>query len=498
MNTFSKFSIYTCLLLLGFSVAVGVENNNKDPEKKIEAAQSPIDEKLVKLISIDFVDTPIEDVLRMISQFADIDMIKSPEVTGTVNARLSNVPVGEALENILAVHGFAYIKTNTMLRVVPQSQAVNVAEKITSKVYRITYADVKSVAVAIKGYVSDQGRVSVNVGTSNIAVTDTESRIKAIDQFLEEVDRVTEQVIVEVRIYDISGDSSLNLDVQWNAGTETNNTAGEQVYQTTGAGISYVDELSRGEAPAGTAIQSTKDPFAAASFDKTEGGAIRLGFLNDGFSLDMSLSMLHSEGLAKLLANPRILVLDNETATFEIVEEIPYKEESETSQGGSLTSTQFKDVGIKLEVTPHITRDQMLRMRIVPEFGIAEDQVRNPITQEPIVPTVNTRKLDTIALLRSGQTVVLGGLKRFETTKDYWKAPILGDLPLLAPIFRSESETKTESELLIFIRPIIVPGECKMNKEEEDILESISYPKPEFTGRNLMEIYNSQASEDNE
>ncbi|AQQ08657.1 Type IV pilus biogenesis and competence protein PilQ precursor [Sedimentisphaera cyanobacteriorum] len=466
----------------------------KSTEKEDAQKSAPIDKKLSKKISVDFVGTEIDDVLRMISQYADVDMVKSPDVTGTVNARLSDVPVGEALENILAVHNYAYVKTNTMLRIVPESEVINAPEKTVSKVYRITYADAVNVASALKDYISETGRVSVSPGTSNIAVTDKESRIKAIDEFIEELDRVTEQVIVEVRIYDVSGDSSVELGIEWNAGTETSNSIGQQVHQTTGNGIDYSDEILSGEAPEGTPIQTGEDPFAAGSFDKESGGSIRLGFLNDSISVDMILSMLHKEGLAKLLANPKILVLDNETANFEIVREIPYKEESETSQGGSMTSTEFKDVGVKLEVTPHITRDDMLRLRIIPEFGIVENQ--SPDQQG--VPTVNTRRLDTIALLKSGETVVLGGLKRFETTKNYTKAPILGDIPLIAPAFRSENETVKESELMVFIRPLIIPGEHKMSKQEKNILEKTECPQPNFNGRNLKELVRKSKEKGNE
>ncbi|ARN55716.1 hypothetical protein [Sedimentisphaera salicampi] len=489
-NTGTKM-LFAALGVIILSLPCFGEITEAKKDKKQEAAA--IDKKLSKEISVDFVGTEIDDVLRMISQYADVDMVKSPEVTGTVNARLSDVPVGEALENILAVHNYAYIKTKTMLRIVPESEVINAPEKTVSKVYRITYADATNVASALKDYISETGRVSVSPGTSNIAVTDKESRIKAIDAFVDEVDRVTEQVIVEVRIYDVSGDSSVELGIEWNAGTETSNSLGNQVYQTTGEGIKYSDEMVVGEAPGGTPIQTGEDPYAAGSFDKESGGAIRLGFLNDSISVDMVLSMLHKEGLAKLLANPKILVLDNETANFEIVQEIPYEEESETSQGGSMTSTEFKDVGVKLEVTPHITRDDMLRMRIIPEFGIVEGQS----AYQDKVPTVNTRRLDTIALLKSGETVVLGGLKRFETTKSFTKAPILGDLPLIAPIFRSENETIKESELMVFIRPLIIPGEHKISKKEKEILDKTGCPSPDYKGRNLKQVLSGEDDEDN-
>ncbi len=454
------------------------------PEGQLDKpAVAAIDAKLNKLITVDFIETPIEDVLRMIAQEAGIDIVKSPKVIGMVSATLNNVPVGEALDNILAVHNFGYVKTNSMIRVVPASELVNPNEKMVSKVYRLTYADVTAVSQALGKFISPKGSISMNAGTSNIVVTDTESKVKAIDEFIEEVDRVTEQVVVEVRIYDVTGDGSDNVDIKWNAGRMTENSLGQPVAETTGGGIPYTDDTSNATVPDGIVKQnSTKrtDPFVASSFDRSSGGSFRIGFLNDSLSIDMILSALRAQGFAKLLANPSIMVLDNETANFEIIKEIPYKEQSDTSQGGSLTSTKFKEVGVKLEVTPHITRDGMLRMHIRPEFGIVESlRIGEP-------PTVNTRRLDTIALLKSGQTVVLGGLKQYETTKDYVKTAILGDIPLLGLLFRSESETVKESELLIFIRPLIITDVPEMAQEQRVILNSTEINSPKYPGNSKL------------
>jgi type IV pilus assembly protein PilQ len=450
--------LVTLTAICCFSGILSAESFDQQPEQ--EKFVSELDAKLAQKITVDFSETPIEDVLRIVAMEANIDVVKSPSVTGLVNATLNNVPVGEVLDNILAVHGYGYIRTKNMIRVVPKSELVSAVEKIISRVYRITYADVKEVEKAVAKIISDNGSVSANPGTSNIIVTDVESRIEAVDLFLDEVDRVTQQVIVEVRIYDVTDNENFNLDMKWDAGRMTLNSAGEPVAQSTGGGITYVDELAPGgSAPGGPPAQaSTKrtDPYTAGSFDRTNGGQIRLGVFNDSISIDMLFSMLHSQGYAKLLANPSIMVLDNETAHFEIVEEIPYKDVQESSGGGSMTTTEFKEVGVQLEVTPHITREEMLRLHIMPEFGISEEQERNPVTNEPIVPTVHTRRLNTIALLQSGSTVILGGLKQYKSSKDYYKTPVLGDTPLLKHLFRSETESMSVTELLIFITPVIV------------------------------------------
>ncbi len=127
---------------------------------------------------------------------------------------------------------------------------------------------------------------------------------------------------------------------------------------------------------------------------------------------------------------------------------------------------QFKEVGIKLEVTPHVTRDGMVRLHIQPEFGVRVG------TDSP--PAVDTRKLDTIALVKDGQTVVLGGLRKNETTQDTWKVPIFGDIPLLGGLFRSKTESVETNELVIFITPRIIT-QPSLSETEQQQLEATEF-----------------------
>lgn len=450
------------LLAMAFFPSLLFAANAVDPvaEGKQAEVLTAVQMRMQQKVNVDFRETPIEDVLRMLAKQADVDIVKSPQVVGNVTATLTDIPLSEALDNILAAHGYGYIATENMIRIVPRKDIYDAPEKLIDRVYRITYADVKELEKALKKFMSSRGSLSAMPGTSNIIVKDTESTIQAIDKFIEEVDRVTQQVLVEVRIYDVTDTASFNLDIDWNAGRNTENTTGGLITETTGNGIVYNPALPATGVPTTSPPLQTSskraDPFAAGSFDQTSGGSLRLGFFNDSFSLDVMLSALQKTEYATLLANPSIMVLDNETATFEIIKEIPYKEERSTSSGGSMTSTQFKDVGVKLDVTPHITRDDMLRLQIMPEFSVAEAQKYNTTTQEPIVPTVNTRRLNTIALLKNGETVVLGGLRKQEVAKNLYKTPLLGDLPIIGGLFQSEDESTETTELLIFITPKIV------------------------------------------
>ena len=155
-------------------------------------------------------------------------------------------------------------------------------------------------------------------------------------------------------------------------------TSWEKQPETTGYGAKDVETITtdkskswRLEDEGENTTYSKSKPFVGSSFDSIRGGNIQFNLLNDVVDLELVLNILHTQAEAKLLANPRVLVLDNETAKFEIVREIPYEERSEGGGGDrTLTTIKFKPVGVKLNVTPHVTRDGMIKLHIAPEFGI--------------------------------------------------------------------------------------------------------------------------------
>ena len=108
-----------------------------------------MEQRLQKKISVDFRETPIDDVIKTLAEQANIDVIKSPDVTGTVTAKLSNVPLKEALDNILAAHNYGYVISENVIRIAPADQIAQKAEQLVSKIYRITYADVAEVEKAL-------------------------------------------------------------------------------------------------------------------------------------------------------------------------------------------------------------------------------------------------------------------------------------------------------------------------------------------------------------
>lgn len=433
-------------------------------------AQSPLQQRLQKKISVEFRKTPIEDVIRIIAEQADVDVVTSPNIKGETTVKLTDVPLQEALRSILDVHGFDFVIGENIIRVLTRDEMPKVPERQVTQVFEITYADVAEVVKSLEKFKSEVGFVSHVEGTSHILVTDKEAKVKDMGDFIREVDRMTPQILVEARIYDVTSKDRFDLGIQWAAGTRT-------TYDALG---NPVDQSG-----------SKTNPFAAGGFTGTTpkaestSGTVRLGWLTDNVDID---AMLHAEQEnvnAKLLANPRVLVLNDEKATLKIVSEIPYQELQESALGGSIGSTAFREVGVELEVTAHLAvRDQMIRMQLKPVFSVVtgEVQVAGIGVTYP-QPVVDRREANTTLIVKNGQTVVLGGLKKKEVSKQVNKVPLLGDLPLAGGLFRYKSEETVNSELLVFIRPWIVEQPA-LNEGENRAYQETEFasPQPAYTG----------------
>jgi len=430
-----------------------------------------LEKRMQKIVQVDANETPIRLVIQQLAdQVEDVGFIISPNVTGEVTVSLTDVTLQEALQCILDVHGAAYIAGENVIRILPIEEVPAISERLVTQTFEIIYADVTQVVTALEKFRSQQGSVSSIAGTSHIIVTDTESKVKDIAKLIETIDRVTPQVLVEVRIYDITSKDNLDLGIEWNAGRRTNLDASSNIIN---------DDFTISKGGADTYLDSNTDPTILSGFEgatsKTADstlGFLRFGVLNERINIDAQLRAEKENIDAKLLANPRILVLDNETALFDIVTEHPYVEK--TIASGTVTETvKFKEVGVRLEVTPHIAKNGMLRLNIAPEFGVVVSQVT---VSSSNVPVVDTRKVNTIALIRDGQTVVLGGLRKKDTTQQVNKVPLLGDLPLLGYLFRFEGEATVITELVVFITPQIVIEPFLSDDEQE------AYGTTEFKG----------------
>ncbi|MHC4686785.1 MAG: secretin and TonB N-terminal domain-containing protein [Planctomycetota bacterium] len=517
---------FLVLLLFLTRLTVGVEPNSTPAEKGVSKTAQ---QRLKMRVTYSCVDSPIETVLMALAEQGNIDIVKSPKVTGNVTVKVTNVSLEEALTNILAAHDYTYVATESMIRVIPLPEVSVLREQLVTRIYQVTYADANELAVALRGFVSERGKVALNKGTSHIMVTDIENKIKGIDRFIERIDFMTQQVLVEVRIYDTSSKEGFELSPDWFVGQSVpitphiifpkevttteigRSTVGFEEDRTDTRTESLIDNFVevRQEnsitADSGRTETETRvielppianrrrrhfigDPVGG-SFDRRTGGTLSLNLLNDSVEIDLLLSVLHQQVEAKLLANPRILVLDNETANFEIVREIPYRELLQVARQDPITYTEFKSVGINLRVTPHIARDGMIRLHIEPELGVVVG-----LNAEG-APIVDSRRANTVAMIKNGQTIAMSGLRKRQTTKDISKVPLLADLPLVGGLFKSETESVEINELVVFITTTIITVP-KLSDLEKKQFSQTEFAGPEMTKLRLESEHEAKADGD--
>ena len=462
------FAVICAILCLCCIPAVAAESDSHNPKKTI---LTDLERRMQKVVCIDVNEVPIATVVRQLADQVNVDLILSPKVTGNVTVSLTDVSLDEALRSILDVHGAGIIVGENVIRILSREEMPEIAERLVTETFEITYADVGQVVKALEKFKSQQGMVSSIEGTSHIIVTDTESKVRDITNLITTIDRITPQVLVEVRIYDITSKDNLDLGIEWRAGRRTNLDSSSNIIN---------DDIVVEKGGIDTYVDSKTDPAVTAGFEGATGktadttlGFLRFGILNEHVNVDAILRAEKENIDAKLLANPRILVLDNEEATFDIVTEHPYVERTITA--GSTTETvKFKNVGVKLVVTPHVAGKDMLRLNIAPEFSVLVERVTVASSN---VPVVDTRKVNTIALVRDGQAVVLGGLRKKETSQQFNKVPVLGDIPVLGHLFRFEGEATVITELVVFIRPYIVT-EPVLTEYEQQALDITEFSGP--------------------
>jgi protein transport protein HofQ len=212
---------FVCFCCVSTLAQDGNEQTQEHKQIEKKGVLTDLERRMQKTICIDVNDVPIGTVVRQLAEQVDVDLIKSPQVTGNVTVSLTDVSLEEALRSILDVHGAGIIIGENVIRILSRAEMPEIAERLVTATFEIIYADVAQVVKALDKFKSQQGSVSSIEGTSHIIVTATESKIRDITNLLATIDRITPQILVEARIYDITSKDNFDLGVEWSAGRNT-------------------------------------------------------------------------------------------------------------------------------------------------------------------------------------------------------------------------------------------------------------------------------------
>jgi general secretion pathway protein D len=315
--------------------------------------------------------------------------------------------------------------------------------------FRTQYIPVRAAEQALTAVLSKDGRVGVMEDEDRLVVTDYTENLAMIEKVLARVDQPRPQVRITALIYDISLQDIEQLGLNWNKiGYRSSDNSGFAV------GIQPI---------AAVPLEFETSTTVAA----VEGATVAFGALSRHFDINGVLLALQRANDARLLADPNVLVLENEEAVFKSVREIPIQQLTETQQGGNIGTTAFKEAGITLTVVPKIAYDGTISMEVAPEFSrlVGFDSSGQPI--------IDTRQAKSTLRVANRQTVVIGGLRQRDDIGEFNAIPYLGDMKLLGRLFRARDTTVRESELVVFIMPEIVECPTDMTPRQHCTTETI-------------------------
>jgi type IV pilus assembly protein PilQ len=409
-------------------------------------------------LSLNFQDIEVRSVLQLVADFTGLNLVASDTVGGRITLRLQNVPWDQALELVLKTKGLDQRKVGNVLLVAP-AEEIAAREKleleagrqvkelapVRLEVLQINYAKAADIVALLsqdEELVSSRGFISSDQRTNTISLRETAEKITQVRRLITTWDVPVSQVLIEARIVRARTDAVEDLGVAW--GGAYFNTKGSSRYRAGGSieTLTEASEILNGE---DSAISFPAANVVDLGVSRVNASSIAIGLGNNDYLLDLELSAFESDGKGEIVAQPKVVTADRQTALIESGEEIPYQEAS--SSGA--TSVSFKKAVLSLEVTPQITPDD----KIIMDLKVNQDD-RGVVTAG--IPSISTNKVETQVLVGNGETIVLGGIFQSETSETVTKTPFLGDLPYLGRLFRKTESNDERSELLVFITPKLI------------------------------------------
>ncbi|MBI5891886.1 MAG: type IV pilus secretin PilQ [Nitrosomonadales bacterium] len=426
----------------------------EDPNKLIKGnIQGYGGEKL----TLNFQNISTREALSVIADFTSLNMVISDTVTGNLTLRLKDVPWDQALDIILQSRGLDMRKNGNVIQVAPREeiaskekidlaarQEISEMEVVRTESFQLSYANAEDMAKLLKNndtaLLSKRGTAVSDARTNTLFVQDAPSRLEDVRQFIKQLDVSVRQVLVEARFVE----------------------AGDTFNRTLGGRLSYSGpetSVAGGGFPIGVGgVASGLHGALSTSVNLPTAGSVTGGLTLSLFNalatktLTLELNAAETDGATKNIASPRVVTGDGQEALIEQGVEIPYLQAS--SSGA--TNVAFKKAVLGLTVTPHITPDDHIGMNV----KVSQDTVGEIFFQ---IPSINTKRVETQVLVENGGTVVIGGVYTQDTTDSTEKIPLLGDVPILGWLFKSNNIDKAKKELLVFITPKILKDTLGLN-----------------------------------
>ncbi|MBI9075752.1 MAG: secretin and TonB N-terminal domain-containing protein [Desulfatibacillum sp.] len=425
-------------------------------------------------IALDFYKTDIKNVFRILKEVSGLNFAIDRDVEGEVTLTLDKpVPWDQVLHLVLKMNQLGMTKIKDVIRIAPQSvldeqtaaeqarrdaqvakiqsitsaraeelkneMAQKLLEPMVTEFISVNYTNAEDLIKHVEAVKSaERGSVDVDIRTNTIIMTDTKDRIKRARDIVARLDRVTAQVQIEARVVEAQTSFSRDIGVGWNGesgiqpGDAREGVGPQRGYDVLGGTYGYNWAVNYP-----VATQTIGNNALGFNFSRL------LGLTP--LSLNATLNAAESRGEIKIVSSPKIRTLDNKVALIKQGIDYPIKQ----FDGDGNTIVTYKEVDLLLEVTPHVTQDRRVSMKMT----VTKNDVGAVISDEQ---SFNTKQVDTELLVNDGDTVVIGGIIKTTFRDNVAGWPGLIDVPVVGWLFKDTTKSEEREELLVFITPTIV------------------------------------------
>ena len=401
----------------------------------------------------EFQGDDVGQVLRLLARQAKVNMVVSDAVAGTVTMRLEDVTALQAISIIVKAKGLFMDKIDNVYYI--KTAAEKTAEPTESDSYQFSYARAKDVSPLIASQLQSKTPPQIDERTNTIFFSETRSNIDKIRQMLVQIDKPTRQVMIEARLVEVSADPVQAYGINW---------AGTVGSATNPKTFTYGQAL-----PAVSPQPGQNPPTSGFSIGSGPGNNNFFGNLShlvpgqfailSAPQFSAAMTLLNEDADAEFLANPRIVTADNQQAKIEVLRNQPvpqlnFNEQTATAVFGGF---QDKTFGNTLIVRPSINKDNYITLSVKPEISNKVQDFHFAFNGADVTsPIIDKRSLDSNVLIKSGDTLALGGLISDQVSKSRTKVPLLGDIPVVGYAFQSHDNERHKRNLLIFVTPTII------------------------------------------
>lgn len=391
--------------------------------------------------SVDFAPgTPLVEALRALGYKANRNVVINGDIDGTVSMYMENTTFEEALNALAATNNFSFELTGNNVLIAPQKALNNI------ETFKLNHAEPETVAKQMAVLLENDDDVVVNNDTHSITVLGSSNILNKVAQQIKKIDQAQQQVTINAEVIEINRSKTRDM------------------------GLSYLSD---------SWAKDTSVP----------------GY--NGFKFSVTAAHQETQGKGKVLARPSITTFDGRAATIMMGDKVPVFTSTSTStqtDSNASVMVEYKDIGVKLEVMPRINdlKDGIISVVIKPSISTITQWVESGNNK---APQISERSVSTTVRVKSGETILIGGLLKEEEIKSLKAVPFISKIPILGELFKSRSIDKKNTEIVIAITPTIVLDENGRPKVETQRITGLLKDQVQKL-RNQTSEYNTQEDEE--